>query len=186
MIGGWGVLVNVLFNIPFSSLFILKAQSVMSSVLGYQLPMLLRIAERIGLPTVAQMARRPGVQVVYRVTVHYHDGRACDSVATLLKSVAEGITFEVHYQNALQGKPLTPEIAPAGYEDFVQALQHINFDRMGDQPDLSSAADLWLLERAAGTFAHSVVIAPHSASDLHARLVNAVKNGLPEALRVVK
>jgi hypothetical protein len=43
-----------------------------------------------------------------------------------------------------------------------------------------------LVERAAGTFIHSVVVAPDTAVDHHARLVNAVKNGLPEALRLVK
>lgn len=157
----------------------------MSGVLGYQLPMLLRIAERIGLPTVAQMARRPGVQAVYRMTVRYHDGRACDSVATLCKTAANDMTFEVHFQNALEGKPLTPVIEPPRYEAFVQALQNIGFDRMGDQPNLPSASDVWLVERAAGTFVHSVLVAPDAAKDQHARLVNAVKNGLPEALRMV-
>ena len=157
----------------------------MSGLTDYHLPMLLRIAERIGLPTTAQMARRPGVQVVYRVTAHYHDGRACDSVATLLKSVADGITLEVHFQNALEGKPLTPEIPPSRYDDFVQALQNIGFDHMTDQPNLPNA-DLWLVERAVGTFTHSVVVAPDSATDHYARLVNSVKNGLPEALRQVR
>jgi len=46
--------------------------------------------------------------------------------------------------------------------------------------------DLWLIERAAGTFAHSVILAPELARDEYSKLVNAVKNGLPEALRVVK
>jgi hypothetical protein len=158
----------------------------MSGVLGYQLPLLRGIAERIGLPTVAQIALRPGVQAVYRITVHYHDGRACDSTATLLRTTATGIAFEVHFQNALEGKPLTPEIAPKRYEEFVTALQNIGFDRMGDQPDLPGASDLWLVERGAGTFVHSVVVAPELAKDAHTRLVNAVKNGLPEALRMVR
>ena len=157
----------------------------MSGLVDYHLPMLRGVAEGIGLPTVVQMARRPGVQVVYRVTVYYHDGRACNSVAMLLHTTGQGIACEVHYQNALDGKPLTPEITPARFDDFVRALQNIGFDRMGDQPDLPSAADLWLVERAAGTFLHSVVIAPDTANDNHARIVNTVINGLQEALRQV-
>ncbi|HLU08117.1 MAG TPA: hypothetical protein VK003_00485 [Oceanobacillus sp.] len=157
----------------------------MSGLIDYPLFLLRGITERIGLPATTQVARRPGVQVVYRVTVHYRDGRACDSVATLVKSVAEGVRLEIHYQNALEGKPLTPEIPPERYEDFVQALQNIGFDQMRDQPDLPNAADLWLVERASGTFVHGVVVAPDSASEQHARLVNAVRNGLPEALRMI-
>jgi hypothetical protein len=158
----------------------------MSGVLDYHLPLLRGVAQRIGLATVAQMARRPGVQAVYRVTVHYFDGRACDSVATLCKTAANDMTFEVHFQNALGGKPLTPLITPARYDEFVKALQNIRFDRMSDQLNLPSTSDVWLVERAAGTFTHNVLVAPEAAIDSHARLVNAVKNGLPEALRVVK
>jgi hypothetical protein len=160
----------------------------MSSILGYYFPTMRGIAQRLKLETVAQIAQRPGVQAVYRVTVHYYDGRACDSVTTLCKSVADGITLDIRFQNALGGKPLTQLIAPARFEEFVKALWGIGFDHMRDEPLLTGyrPVDVWLVERAAGGFVHGVILAPELAKDNHARLVNAIRNGLPEALRIVK
>ncbi len=67
-------------------------------------------------------------------------------------------------------------------------MASVSFDHLPDQPDLPGydATDLWLVERAAGTFAHSVIVAPDLARDQYARLVNAVKHGLPAVLRQVK
>jgi hypothetical protein len=133
------------------------------------------------------MARRPGMQAVYRITIHYFDGRASNSVGTLYRTTADGVRLELRFQRALGGKPLSPPVSLVAYETFVKALQSIGFDHMDDQPNLPNynMTDVWLIERAAGTFAHSVIVAPEFATDAHAWLVNAVKNGLPEALRIV-
>ena len=160
----------------------------MSSILGYHLPILRGVADSLGLETMGAIARQPGVQGVYRVTVHYFDRRASDSVATLERFSFEDATLELQFQRVLRGKALKLPISGARYETFVKALQGLGFDHMDDQPDLPnySTTDVWLIERAAGTFAHSVIAAPELAKDSYARLVNAVKNGLPEALQQVK
>lgn len=159
----------------------------MPGLLGYHLPALRGIAEALRLEPVAQIARQPGVQAVYRITVHYFDGRASNSVATLRRDVM-GIALELQFQRALSGKPLLPPISPERYDTFVKALHGLGFDRLSDQPDLPmyNSTDVWLVERAAGSFAHSVIIAPELARDAYARLTNAIRNGLPEALRMVK
>lgn len=159
----------------------------MPGALGYHLPTLRGVAEHLHLERVTQLARRPGMQAVYRITVHYFDGRASDSAATLYRTTADGVRFELRFQRALGGKPLSSPVSLDTYETFIKALQSIGFDHMDDQPNLPAynMTDVWLIERGAGTFVHSVIVAPELASGAHARLVNAVRNGLPEALRMM-
>ena len=157
-------------------------------ILGFQAPLLRGIADQLGLPPVLEIARRPSVTEVYRITVQYFDGRACNSVATLLDKHGAEIVLETVYQQALARKPLTHRIDAERYAEFVKAVKGLRFDHMADQPGLPTynSTDLWLVERAAGTFAHSVILAPELARDEYSRLANAVKNGLPQALRIVK
>ena len=159
-----------------------------ASILGFHAPLLRAIADQLGLKPIIELARMPGVQGVYRITVNYFDGRVCNSVATLCSTQTGGIVQETVYQRALSRKPIAHQIDEMRYEEFIQAVKSLSFDRMLDQPNLPAynSTDLWLFERAAGTFSHSVILAPELAQDQHARLVNAVRNGLPEALRQVK
>jgi len=161
-----------------------------ASILGFQAPLLRAIAAQLHLPPIAEIARLPGTREVYRITVQYFDGRACNSVATLRESLGNNIALEVVYQRALLSKPLRHTIDDAHYTAFVKALKGISFDRLSDQPDLPAynSTDLWLIERAAGSiFYHCVIIAPELAKyDAYGKMRNAVKNGLPEALRQVK
>ena len=165
----------------------------MSSILGFQAPLLRLIAEQLGLQPVAEIARQPSTHAVYRITAHYFDGRVCSSVATLRESLTEGIVLEVAYQRALLRKPLRHLIDDERYARFVKALKSIQFDHMGDHSALPAylTTDLWMVERAAGTFSHSVILAPElvplqRTNEAYGKLVNAVRNGLPEALRQVK
>ena len=85
------------------------------------------------------------------------------------------------------GKPLVYNVTTQRYEHFVATLNAVRFDQLDDQPALPPyGADLWLLERAAGSFTKSVVLAPDRAEGTHATLVAAVRADLPEALREVR
>ena len=158
------------------------------SILGFQSPLLRGIAEQLQLPSVRELARQPGSHEIYRITIHYFDGRACNSVSTLRRIVAGNFVLGSAFQRALGNKSLAHTIERERYADFVKALNSLNFDHMGDQPNLPgyNSTDLWMVERAAGTFSHSVILAPELARDNYMRLVNAVRNGLPEALRQIK
>ncbi len=160
----------------------------MSSMLGFQVPLLRAVIDACQLPPVSEVARAPDIQDVYRITIHLFDRRACDSVSTLRCSMTEGVVLETVYQRALLLKPITHRIDGERYETFVKAVKNLGFDRMHDQPDLPDydATDLWLIERAAGTFGHNLIVAPDLARNEFARLANAIKNGLPEVLRQVK
>lgn len=157
-------------------------------ILGFQAPLLRAIATQLGLPSVLEIAREPRISEVYRITVQYFDGRYCNSVATLVTVHGAQPVLEVAYQRALARKPLAHAVDADQYAEFVRAVKGLRFDHMADQPDLPTynSTDLWLIERAAGTFAHSVILAPELARDAHSRLANAVKHGLPQALRAVK
>ncbi len=154
------------------------------SIIGYHAPALRAIAESLALDSVAQIARQPGVQAVYRITVLIHDGRA-SSAATTMKRVGQGVILELAYQRALDGTRLVRTLPIARYERFVCALSELDFDHLPDQPDLPDrpTADLWMVERAAGSFRRAVIVAPALAQGRHLRLVDAVRTYLPEALR---
>jgi hypothetical protein len=158
-----------------------------ASNLSFHAPLLRTVAEGLKLLSIAKIAAQPGVREVYRITVHFFDGRACNSVATLRRSF-DGSVLEVVYQQALGHKPIQHRISDERYDEFFKALKSLDFDKMRDQPNLPehNTTDLWLIERAAGTFRHSVILAPELAQEDYARLANSVRNGLPEALRQVK
>lgn len=128
----------------------------------------------------------PGMQGVFRVTVGYHDRRARDTVTTLTRSVA-GVQLEIAFDGAL-GTALHHAFNPDRYQTFAQALLGLGFDHLKDGPDLPALGkgDVWLIERAAGTFAHGLLLAPDHAEGVYARLLNAIRHGLPEALRQVQ
>lgn len=143
------------------------------------------IAEALELPPVRRLARAPGVCAVCRVTVHRDDRRALDAVATVIRDSA-GVSLEVRYEGLRHLRPVRHPLAVDRLAALLLAWQRAGFDRLRDQPGLPlHGADLWLLERAAGTFVHSVIVAPQTAVGQHAALVAAVREHLPEALREV-
>ncbi|MBW4436564.1 MAG: hypothetical protein KME04_05490 [Pleurocapsa minor GSE-CHR-MK-17-07R] len=149
-------------------------------------PSLRALAERLGIPTVAKLARQPGVSSVFRVTAHYHDRRARDSVATLVRRNTGAPVLEVVYDRLFEHKPIVHALTGERYQTFYAAAMSIDFDRMTDQPGIPpyDVTDVWLVERAAGTFAREVLVAPTLALEgKHAMLVNAIRHGLPELVR---
>ncbi|MBE2185068.1 MAG: hypothetical protein IAE89_16680 [Anaerolineae bacterium] len=150
-------------------------------------PALRALAERLGLPTVAQLARTPGASAIYRVTVHYHDRRAKDSVATLRKMGTGEIVIEAFFDRALNQKSLSHHVSRDQFDTFNAAILGTGFDRLDDQPDipLYDVVDVWLVERAAGTFTHGILVAPKEAQDKHGQVVNAIRHGIPEMIRVI-
>ncbi len=159
------------------------------SLLGYHVPLLRSIPEELGLAPVGEVAQRPGVADVCRITVHYYDRRACDSVATVINARTSGASLETVYRRALGHKPLLHPLTEARYRAFFLALRAAGFDKLVDQDGLPAydSTDVWMIERAAGTFIRSVVVAPDIVKSApHTALMTAVQTHLPEALRMVK
>ena len=158
------------------------------STLPYYSFVLRVIADRTGAQPLQKVARQPGVQGAFRISLHYYDKRSCDSVATLCRYTSEDErTLEVRYVGAFREKPLFYSIGLDQYDAFTRALQKLRFDHLSDQPGLPAhGIDLWMVERAAGSFYKSVILAPKYAAGEYAAIVDAVKAHLPEALRAVR
>lgn len=152
----------------------------------YIASLLTTITEQLKLPPIGKLALQPGVRAVYRLTIRYHDRRAHDSVATVIRTGREGAGLEVVFRGRFEQKPLRFQVSQADYEGLAKGFQEVNFDKLGDQPHLKSyGADLWLWERAAGTFQKGVVLAPVEAEGVYWRLVRLAWTHVPEAVRVV-
>lgn len=146
------------------------------------------IAVRLHRPELRQLIRQPGVNAVYRVTVHYHDGQHPNQIATLIRAQDDTVTLEVAYLRR-QGQPVLRYVLdPDRFRAFDLALRTLGFDRLDDQAGLPSSltADLWLVERTSGSYSHDVVLAPDSATGSHAALVLAVRTHLREAVRAIQ
>jgi hypothetical protein len=145
------------------------------------------IADQMKVPTTRQLAQSPGVSAIYRLTVRYHDRRAADSVATLRRIGKGEAKLEIVYRGLFNHKPVVISFDEGRYNAFTEALQKVHFDSLSDQQNIPPhGVDLWLLERAAGTFNKSVIIAPELTGSVYARLVYQIGSTLPEAVREVK
>lgn len=159
--------------------------------LSFHAPLLRSVADRLRLPTVVTSARAAGAIGVWRVTVHYFDGRWPDTVATLTRRTGSVTTLEVRSER-IDDRPVIQSLSDTRWDTFNRAVTSLRFDTLPDQPNLSvyDTTDLWLIERAAGTFVHSVIVAPDladaawkaSGRDTWSRLVSTLRNGLPEAV----
>ena len=147
-----------------------------------------RVAERIGCPSVQSIAKQPGVQAVYRITLYYPDGRACDTVATLVRSGLEEASLETVYSGRFGNQPLLRRLDVASYTAFTQVLTPSLFDKLPDQPDIPAyGVDLCLIERGAGSFVKGIIFSPQRANlPPYSTLVEVVRAYLPEALREIK
>lgn len=145
------------------------------------------IAGRLGLDELTTLTRQPGVNEAYRVTLHYHDGRHPDQVATLTRARYEAVLLSVkykrfHHQPAFE-YPLTTHV----YHDFDLAMRRLGFDRRDDQPDIMFVGeDLWLIERSSGSFFHDIVVAPDRATGVYGWMVETVTEHLPQAVRAIQ
>ena len=145
------------------------------------------IAVRLHVPELEQIVRQPGVGEALRVTVQYHDARHPDQVATLTKSLVGTTALKVVYRRA-DNVPLSLDyLLDDGRMQILSAnLRRINFDKLDDPADIPwFGADLWLVERAAGSFHHDVVFAPSTATGTYAELVALIKANLHEAIRTI-
>lgn len=147
------------------------------------------IALRLNLPEMVALVRTPGVSEAYRVTIQYHDARHPDQVATLIFRQGAGgsADLSVHYRRA-SGDPLVllPNLPIGRCREFAAALRALNFDTLDDMADTPwFGADLWLIERASGSFQHDLVLAPERATGTHAAIAAVIRELLREAVRAI-
>src|SRR5687767_875560 len=115
--------------------------------------LLRRISEKMGVLPLKSVALLPGTKAAFRVTIHYENLRASDTVTTVRRWGMEDAVIEVLYQGHFGHKPITRRLAVLAYDTFATALTQLHFDRLPDQQNVPFfGVDLWMIERAAGSF----------------------------------
>ena len=146
------------------------------------------VAMRLNMPELEKVARQPGIVEAFRLTIQYHDGRHPDQIATLTR-LQSGLSahLEVHYRRANdQTLVLAHTVEVDRFQGLLTALRKLDFDRLDDPADMPwHGADLWLVERGAGTFHHDFMLAPDSATGVHAEVVRLIREKLREAVRAI-
>ena len=131
------------------------------------------------------MARRSGVISVLQVAVYQGGRRLRHSVARVVETQLGAIDLTVAYEG-VDLSPLRMTVDAAQFEKLQSALDSARFGRLGDQPGLSrDDAPLWLVQRAAGTHLHGIILAPNRPALPWSRIVNAIDACIPAAVREV-
>lgn len=144
------------------------------------------VIERTDAPDIRQLAAKPGCKDVHRVICYYGDASASHSVATLIATIRHEYSLSVIHENRFGHRPLTYNVSPAAYETLTQALTRAHFDRLADQPENATSATVWMLERVAGTFHHSVLLCPDEPEPPYSIITNAIDDQIPEAVRKIQ
>lgn len=149
-----------------------------------QIAALLRgIATALGQPTVRQLALEPITREVFRITVQYGSSGTAPRVATVCRHI-NGMTLEVIYAGHFHNRPVTRTLDASAYEMFVSAIRGLKFDTLADHRDaLEINADLWFLERGAGSFTKSLLINANTAAAEYAQIKAQVLRLIPEIVR---
>ncbi len=144
------------------------------------------IALRLRQDELRNLTARPGVNEAFRVTIQYHDGRHPNQVATLTRGHGSTCMLKVVYDRPGKNVYFDYTIEAERYKRLLSALRRLKFDDLDDQPDVPFfGVDLWLVERASGSFYHDVVLSPGSARGFYRELILALREHLKEALRAI-
>ncbi len=159
----------------------------MSGMIGRQADTLRLVAVRLGLPTLSEVVRRPGINEAYRVTILYREARHPAQVSTLTHARDGSAWLEVVYKRTHHHPAFEYPLTADQYRSFDLALRKLSFDRLGDQPNLPYiGVDLWLIQRAAGSYCHDLVLSPESPPGVYGWIMDMVKERLPQAVRAIQ
>jgi hypothetical protein len=145
------------------------------------------LAVRLAVLELPDVVRQPGIGEALRVTVQHADPSVPDHIATLVRAHGSTAALTVVYRRS-SDNPLTLDytISVERYHVVSAALRRLSFDKLDDAPGIPwYGADLWLVERAAGSFHHDIIIAPAGAIGLYADIVTLISDQLREAVRTI-
>ena len=138
------------------------------------------MANNLAAPRLADIARQAGVISVLQVTAYYQQRRLRHSVARAIEYQHGEPKLEIVYEGFNHHRALRLKLPRAHLESLTDALHQAKFDKLGDQPQLSyQEGSLWLIQRAAGTYCHSIMVAPDVPQLPYSAIVNAIDEYLP-------
>lgn len=144
------------------------------------------IALRLRQDELRNVVQKPGFNEAFRITIQYDKADHSNQVATLTRGHGAACTLKVIYDKPGKDVYFDYAIEQERYKNLIAALRRIKFDTMDDQPDVPFfGVDMWLVERASGSFYHDVVLSPESARGFYRELILAMREHLKEALRAI-
>ena len=144
------------------------------------------LAGQLGLPDLGRAAGEAGVMSVLQVSAYYAERRVRHSVARVSEYQTGEIELLVVFQGVSLAEPLRLTVGRESMERLDNVLLRVKFDKLGDQPGLSyGERSLWLIQRAAGTHVHGIMVAPDRPEAPYTTIVNAIDAYLPAAIREI-
>jgi hypothetical protein len=144
------------------------------------------IALRLRQDELRNVVQQPGTNEAFRVTIQYDKTDHPNQVATLTRGHGGTCELKVVYDKPGKEVYFAYAVAHDRYKALLAALRRLKFDAMDDQPDVPFfGVDMWLVERASGSFYHDVVLSPESARGFYRELILALREHLKEALRAI-
>jgi hypothetical protein len=144
------------------------------------------IALRLRQDELRNITQQPGVNESFRVTIQYNDTQHPNQVATLTRGHSGTCHLKIVYDRPNKDVHFDYPVEVERYKALLAALRRVKFDSLDDQPDVPYfGVDLWLVERASGSFYHDVVLSPDSARGFYRELILAIREHVKEAVRTI-
>lgn len=145
------------------------------------------VALRLRQDELRNVTRQPGINESFRVTIQYASADHPNQVATLTRGHGGDCALRVVYDKPNKDVHFSYTVEIDRYKTLLTALRRLQFDSLDDQPELPYfGVDMWLVERASGSFYHDVVLSPESARGFYRELVLAIRQHLKEAVRAIE
>lgn len=145
-----------------------------------------QVADDLGFENLDRVARRAGVMSVLQVTAYYFGRRVRHSVARVIEYQLGDVELLLVYEGFNRHQPLRLNVPKDRLEKLLWALRQAKFDTLSDQDGLSfTDRSLWLIQRAAGTYSHGLIVSPDNPQMPWSSIVNAIDDYLPRAIREV-
>lgn len=147
---------------------------------------LYQLAGDMGLADLSAVTRGAGVMSALQVSAYYVERRIRHSVARVIEYQLGEIQMQLVFEGVNRHQPLLSSVSRARFEQLATALRQAKFDKLEDQAGLSYAdRSLWLIQRAAGSFSHGIIVSPAKPELPYSSIVNAIDEYLPSAIREV-
>ena len=145
-----------------------------------------QLASQLGLPDLEQAARAAGVMSVLEISAYYAERRLRHSVARVIEYQLGEVALQVAYEGVRLTRAPRIALDETRMEKVNAVLLAARFRSLADQPGLSfEERSLWLIQQAAGGYAHGIMVAPDRPEPPYSTIVNAIDDYLPEAIREV-
>lgn len=144
------------------------------------------VADNLGVTALSQVAKQVGVISVLRITAFYPERRARHTVSTVIERHQNQRRLEIVYEGFYDHQPIILAVSEDNFTALNQVLRQVKFDKLDDQTGISyKDHSLWLIQRAATTYSHGVIVSPDVPKLPYSTLVNAIDAYLPESIREV-